>query len=94
MDSPAIKKLLSSYCLANTEDIDSKISEMFELIDGEIVSYDEPFGSTCGSFEKKIQAHICSALLQIRGRNILLELISGIDMTNILNKWVYIILLS
>ncbi len=52
-DSTAIKNLLSSYLLANVKDIDSSIDEMFEFIDGEIVSYDKPFGSECGSFEKK-----------------------------------------
>ncbi len=52
-DSAAIKSLLSSYFLANIEDIDSSIDEMLEFIDGEIVSYDEPFGSECGSLEKK-----------------------------------------
>ena len=52
-DSSVIKNLLSSYLISNYEDIDSRIDKMLEFIDGEIVSYDEPFGSACGDFEKK-----------------------------------------
>ncbi len=51
-NADAIRSLLSrSVC--NSVDADSKINEMFEFIDGEIVSYDDPFGSAAGSMEKK-----------------------------------------
>lgn len=52
-DVSAIKKLLSNYVVSNHEDIDSSICEMLSFVDGEIVSYDEPFGSACGGAEKK-----------------------------------------
>lgn len=52
-DSSAIKQLLSSNLVSNHEDIDSRIDEMIDFIDGEIISYDDPFGSACGGFEKK-----------------------------------------
>ena len=37
----------------NYTDIDTQIDEAFDFIDGEIVSYDEPFSSASGGVEKK-----------------------------------------
>ncbi len=52
-DSEAIKDLLSDYFISNCKDVDSKLDEMIKFIDGDIISYDEPFGSACGSIEEK-----------------------------------------
>ena len=52
-DTLSIKKLLSDYVIDNNNDIDLAIDKMLEFIDGEIVSYDEPFGTAAGSMEKK-----------------------------------------
>lgn len=48
-----IKEMLSEYIISDCSDIDSRLDKMLEFVDGEIVSYDEPVGSACGSNEKK-----------------------------------------
>ena len=51
-DTESIKVLLSKT-VCDSIDVDSEINQMFEFIDGDIVSYDSPFGSATGSTEKK-----------------------------------------
>ncbi len=51
-DSESIKVLLSET-VRDSIDVDSEINQMFEFFDGDIVSYDNPFGSATGSSEKK-----------------------------------------
>jgi hypothetical protein len=48
-----IKEMLSEDVISDCSDIDSRLDKMLEFVDGEIVSYDEPVGSACGSIEKK-----------------------------------------
>lgn len=52
-DSETIKGLLSGYFIDHCTDVDLKLDEMIAFIDGEIISYDKPFGAACGGFEKK-----------------------------------------
>ena len=87
-DSYAIKQLLSSHLVSNHEDIDSRIDEMINFIDGEIISYDEPFGSACGGFEKDTGAKI-QCLLTDMERSFTLQLSNGIVMTSNLNRLGY-----
>ena len=52
-DGETLKGFFSEYVLENYPDIDMQIEAAFDFLDGEIVSYDEPFSSEAGSFEKK-----------------------------------------
>jgi hypothetical protein len=51
-DKETLKSFFSDYATDNY-DIDSQIDEAFNLFDGKIVSYDEPFPIASGSFDKK-----------------------------------------
>jgi hypothetical protein len=51
-DTDSIKALLNKTVCDSIE-VESEINQMFEFIDGDIVSYDNPFGSATGSSEKK-----------------------------------------
>ena len=48
-DADTIKELFSEYAIDNSESIDEDIQYLFELIDGNVVSYEE--SSPAGSFE-------------------------------------------
>lgn len=52
-DPKPIKNLLSEYIIKKYPDIDEQIDKAFNFLDGEIVSYDEPFPSACGAREQK-----------------------------------------
>ena len=52
-DGETLKGFFSEYVLENYPDIDTQIEAAFDFLDGEIVSYDEPFTSGAGSLEKK-----------------------------------------
>ncbi len=52
-DPEPIKSLLSEYIIKKYPDIDEQINKAFNFLDGEIVSYDEPFPSACGASEQK-----------------------------------------
>lgn len=52
-DPEPIKSLLSEYIIKKYPDIDEQIDKAFNFLDGEIVSYDEPFPSACGAREQK-----------------------------------------
>lgn len=52
-DGETLKGFFSEYVLENYPDIDKQIEAAFDFLDGEIVSYDEPFPSASGSYEKK-----------------------------------------
>lgn len=52
-DKETLKSYYSKYVIENYTNIDTQIDEAFDFIDGEIVSYDEPFPSECGGMEKK-----------------------------------------
>lgn len=51
-DKEKLKSLFSKYAIDNCN-LDKQIDEAFDFIDGEIISYDEPFPSACGSLDKK-----------------------------------------
>lgn len=52
-DGETLKVFFSEYVLENYPNIDKQIEAAFDFLDGEIVSYDEPFTSGAGSLEKK-----------------------------------------
>lgn len=52
-DGETLKGFFSEYVLENHPDIDKQIEVAFDFLDGEIVSYDEPFSGEAGSLEKK-----------------------------------------
>ena len=52
-DGETLKGFFSEYVLETYPDIDTQIEAAFDFLDGEIVSYDEPFPSGTGSLEKK-----------------------------------------
>ena len=52
-DAETIKSFFSEYVIETYPDIDTQIDEAFNFLDGEIVSYDEPFSSESGSKERK-----------------------------------------
>lgn len=52
-DGETLKGFFSEYVLENYPYIDKQIEAAFDFLDGEIVSYDEPFPGAVGSFEKK-----------------------------------------
>jgi hypothetical protein len=51
-DAETIKSFFSEYVIETYPDIDTQIDEAFNFLDGEIVSYDEPFSSASGSKER------------------------------------------
>lgn len=52
-DAETIKSFFSEYVIETHPDIDSQIDEAFNFLDGEIVSYDEPFTRASGSYNRK-----------------------------------------
>lgn len=52
-DVETLKGYFCPYIQDNVSDLDQKINDAFNLFDGKIVSYDDPFGSACGSSERK-----------------------------------------
>jgi len=52
-DKETLKSFFSEYVIDNYTDIDTQIDEAFDFIDGEIVSYDEPFSRAAGPSDKK-----------------------------------------
>lgn len=52
-DKGTLKSYFSEYVIDNHTDIDTQIDEAFDFIDGEIVSYDEPFARTTRNSERQ-----------------------------------------
>lgn len=52
-DAETIKSFFSEYVIETYPDIDTQIDKAFNFLDGEIVSYDEPFSSASGSKDRK-----------------------------------------
>lgn len=52
-DKETLKSFFSEYVIDNYADIDTQIDEAFDFIDGEIVSYDEPFSRATGPMDEK-----------------------------------------
>jgi len=52
-DVETLKGYFCPYIQDNVSDLDQKINDAFNLFDGKIVSYNDPFGSACGSSERK-----------------------------------------
>ena len=52
-DVETLKSYFCKYTRDNVSDLDDKIKDAFNLIDGEIVSYDEPFATATGSMDRK-----------------------------------------
>ena len=52
-DGETLKSFFSEYVIENYPDIDVQIKTAFDFLDGEIISYDEPFSSASGSHGKK-----------------------------------------
>ncbi len=52
-DGETLKSFFSEYVIENYPDLDTQIEASLDFLDGEIVSYDEPFPSACGSREEK-----------------------------------------
>lgn len=52
-DKETLKSYFCQYTLDNAIDIDKKINDAFNLIDGEIVSYDEPYATETGNMDRK-----------------------------------------
>ena len=52
-DAETIKSFFSEYVIETYPDIDTQIDKAFNFLDGEIISYDEPFSSASGSKDRK-----------------------------------------
>lgn len=52
-DSQELKSLFCDYTLNRDKNIDAEIESAFDFIDGDIVSFDEPFTSAAGPIETK-----------------------------------------
>ena len=52
-DGETLKSFFREYIIENYSDIDEQIKAAFDFLDGEIISYDEPFSSASGSHDKK-----------------------------------------
>lgn len=52
-DGETLKSFFSEYIIENYPDLDTQIETALNFLDGEIVSYDEPFPSAMGSFDRK-----------------------------------------
>ena len=52
-DSEKLKGLFCEYALTKDNSIDREIESAFDFIDGDIVSFDEPFTAAAGSIETK-----------------------------------------
>ena len=52
-DKETLKSYFSKYVIENYTNIDTQIEEAFDFIDGEIVSYDDPFSRAAGPSDEK-----------------------------------------
>ncbi|MBD5082314.1 MAG: DUF5104 domain-containing protein [Ruminococcaceae bacterium] len=52
-DGETLKSFFSEYINENYSDIDVQIKTAFDFLDGEIISYDEPFSSALGNLDEK-----------------------------------------
>ncbi len=52
-DGETLKSFFSEYVIENYPDLDTQIETALNFLDGEIVSYDEPFSRAMGSFDRK-----------------------------------------
>lgn len=52
-DKDTLRSFFSQYSIENSPDIENEMETAFALFDGEIVSYEEPFGDACGGFDDK-----------------------------------------
>lgn len=52
-DGETLKSFFSEYIVENYPDLDTQIETALNFLDGEIVSYDEPFSRAMGGFDRK-----------------------------------------
>ena len=52
-DGETLKSFFSEYVIENYPDLDTQIEMALNFLDGEIVSYDEPFPVAMGGFDRK-----------------------------------------
>ena len=78
-DKEGLKALFSEYILSSDHNINSKIEQAFDFIDGEIVSYDEPFGDAVGSYEKKSYGGDTSNIITDKGTEYRIDFIGWLS---------------
>ena len=66
-DGETLKSFFCEYVMENYPDIDTQIDKALNFLDGEIVSYDEPFPSALGSFDQKYYGGDTSNIITDKG---------------------------
>lgn len=61
-------KSFFSKSIKENYDLDSEIDKAFALLEGEIMSYDEPFGGACGSSNKKYYSASTAKILNNKNK--------------------------
>ncbi len=62
-DGETLKSFFSEYVLENVPDLDTQIETALNFLDGEIVSYDEPFPVAMGSSERKFYGGVTENII-------------------------------